>query len=402
MNRTKDIPEYNLRQGILEIRRCIEKFFEDNPDKRMVILVGAGSSTGKTKVVTKRIEEAYPERVIKFSQDDLYKGNAFMESERAKGNILNWDQPEAVDIKLSEELTEALARGMPVPKYQYRFDGNPPAIVGEMKPADIIIVEGLYGLLQNKGDLKIFVHAETFDRMIRRMLRDLDRTEMDSSQIVGYFASVVEPMHIKYIEPTKANADIIINNAYDPEIEAPGTGLSENQLKFRIIGEKGKVLNILTKKRMERKSVATQEDHYFNIRGRDLSRTDEILRIRTESNVCKIFTYKGPEIKEKGRILRRKFKHEFEITPEAEKSLLTLLEGPVVAISKERRMYRWEGLLFAVDFDVILSKNGETRGLGNFIEVMPEDEGEWETIERFLSELGLCVEDGKKTPYSEM
>jgi uridine kinase len=32
--------------------------------------------------------------------DNYYKGHTFMDEQKSKGKILNWDQPEALDLEL--------------------------------------------------------------------------------------------------------------------------------------------------------------------------------------------------------------------------------------------------------------------------------------------------------------
>jgi uridine kinase len=45
---------------------------------------------------------------------------------------------------------------------------------------------------------------------------------------------VVEPMHSKYIEPTKKSANIIVSNDYNPNIEAKNSEVKESNLKFEL------------------------------------------------------------------------------------------------------------------------------------------------------------------------
>jgi uridine kinase len=49
-----------------------------------------------------------------------------------------------------------------------------------------------------------------------------------------YFLETVEPMHMKYILPTKKNANIVVSNAYNPEIESENSGVVETDFKIEI------------------------------------------------------------------------------------------------------------------------------------------------------------------------
>jgi uridine kinase len=78
---------------------------------------------------------------------------------------------------------------------------------------------------------------------MRRIFRDIQRTGEKPQEILEYFLSTVEPMHMKYIVPTKENADIIISNAYDPKIESSNSKVSDNNFKI--------LLDTLDKNRFE-------------------------------------------------------------------------------------------------------------------------------------------------------
>jgi uridine kinase len=78
-----------------------------------------------------------------------------------------------------------------------------------------MIVEGILILanpeLRDMFDVKIYVHADSDERLIRRMKRDIaerGRYGRGSSR----YQNTLKPMHQQFIEPTKAFADIIIPN----------------------------------------------------------------------------------------------------------------------------------------------------------------------------------------------
>jgi uridine kinase len=78
-----------------------------------------------------------------------------------------------------------------------------------------MIVEGILILanpeLRDLFDIKVFVHADSDERLIRRLKRDIaDRGDME--EVLNRYQSTLKPMHQQFIEPTKAFADIIIPN----------------------------------------------------------------------------------------------------------------------------------------------------------------------------------------------
>jgi len=66
--------------------------------------------------------------------------------------------------------------------------------------------------LRNLFDIKIFVHADTDERLIRRIRRDINERGRDIDEVLNRYKDTLKPMHQQFIEPTKNFADIIIPN----------------------------------------------------------------------------------------------------------------------------------------------------------------------------------------------
>jgi uridine kinase len=83
-------------------------------------------------------------------------------------------------------------------------------------PRKVMIVEGILILthpeLRNLFDVKIFVHADSDERLIRRLRRDIAERGRDMDEVLNRYQTTLKPMHQQFIEPTKAFADIIIPN----------------------------------------------------------------------------------------------------------------------------------------------------------------------------------------------
>jgi uridine kinase len=60
--------------------------------------------------------------------------------------------------------------------------------------------------------MKIFVHAETDERLIRRVRRDITERGRNIDEVLNRYQTTLKPMHQQFIEPTKNFADIIIPN----------------------------------------------------------------------------------------------------------------------------------------------------------------------------------------------
>ena len=59
-------------------------------------------------------------------------------------------------------------------------------------------------------DIKVFVDADADVRILRRIVRDVRDRGRSLESVVNQYLSTVKPMHEKYVEPSKRNADIIV------------------------------------------------------------------------------------------------------------------------------------------------------------------------------------------------
>jgi len=390
------IPKYDLEHGLAPLTRMVM----GKMAIQEVVIVGivGGSSSGKTDAVAKKLQKIIGQDAIIYSMDDLYLGVAYMETEATKGNILNFDQPESQNLLLLCQHLKALKAGKPIQKPIYDFETGETVGFEELKPHRVIIVEGLftfYKALKKEIDIKVFVDVGTHGRAIRRILRDIKRTGQKPADILAYFARVVQPMHERYIEIQKKDADLIIGNEYRPEIEAQRSGLSEVQLKFPA------TLNteFLRSIGAERLGTVIQTDTYYNPLDRDLRKTGEALRIRKEGSHI-ILTYKGPA-KIESRF-RERPKIEFEIDADTEGKFLEIYGRMAKIIEKERDLHILDGIIISID-TVSKIENGKTIELGKFLEIRTTKKGAAQPeIDAVLAKLGLSANQGLKESYVEM
>jgi uridine kinase len=388
------IPEYELEEGIHVLAEAMIQKSQDT-DRPIVVEIAGGSSSGKTSAVAARLKELFGDNSQIISMDDFYKGSTFMQTEAAKGNILNWDQPEAIDITKCRQFLEELKNGQIVQKPIYDFKTGEAFQTEELRPTDFIIVEGLYTLtdeMKDVGDIRAFVDIGAHGRIIRRLLRDVERTGQKPADILRYFAEVVGPMHDKYVQTTKGNADMVIKNEYNAHIEAERSGLHEAQLKF-----KGEIDEEVLRRNGERLGSTRQRDIYYNPADRDLSETGETLRIRSENGDF-ILTYKGPKTESS---FRNRPKFEFKIDAETAESFIQFYGKQIKAIDKNRTFYMVHGMVLSVD-DVQTIEGDIAKHLGKFIEIRAADGDSEESIAQNLSALGLSLSEGTKESYAEM
>jgi uridine kinase len=83
-----------------------------------------------------------------------------------------------------------------------------------VKPAEIILLEGILVLedemLRSLMDIKIFIDADSDERFIRRLLRDMKERKRSADSVIEQYVRTVRPMHLQFVEPSKRYADLII------------------------------------------------------------------------------------------------------------------------------------------------------------------------------------------------
>ena len=181
-------------------------------DKVMVIGIAGGTGSGKT-TITRKLMQRFGSDVSVIYHDNYYKAHHNMPyEERAK---LNYDQPDAFDTDQLIEAVRALRRGRSVvcPVYDYSIHDRSEKTI-TVKPAKVVIVEGIL-IFENKElcslmDIKVYVDADADVRILRRIVRDVRDRGRSLESVVNQYLSTVKPMHERYVEPSKRNADIIV------------------------------------------------------------------------------------------------------------------------------------------------------------------------------------------------
>lgn len=181
----------------------------------LVIGIAGGTGSGKTTVVNNILKSLNTESVIVISQDNYYKDNQHLSfEERSK---VNFDHPRSIDFELLVEHLKKLKEGEAIEQPIYSFithSRTEDTILTH--PKDVVIVEGILVLtdpdLRDLFDIKIFVHADSDERLIRRIRRDIQERGRDLDEVLNRYQKTLKPMHQQFIEPSKNFADIIIPN----------------------------------------------------------------------------------------------------------------------------------------------------------------------------------------------
>ena len=185
----------------------------------LILGIAGGTGCGKTTVVNQIVDQLPENEVGVISQDSYYNDLSHLTREE-RGEI-NFDHPNSIDFDLLIKHLEQLRDGktVDIPRYSFveetRLEKTIPTA-----PRKVMIVEGILVLsnprLRDMFDIKIFVHADSDERLIRRLQRDIRERGHDLDKVLTRYQTAVKPMHQQFIEPSKEFADIIIpNNHYN-------------------------------------------------------------------------------------------------------------------------------------------------------------------------------------------
>jgi uridine kinase len=181
----------------------------------LIIGITGGTGSGKTTVVNQIVKHLPEDEVCVISQDSYYKATDSLSiEERSK---INFDHPRAIDFDLIVQHLKKLKSNEIIAQPVYSFiTHNRTKDTITTHPRKVIIVEGILIFnneeLRNLFDIKIFVHADTDERLIRRVRRDITERGRNVEEVLNRYQDTLKPMHRQFIEPTKNFADIIIPN----------------------------------------------------------------------------------------------------------------------------------------------------------------------------------------------
>lgn len=180
--------------------------------KVLVVGVAGGSGSGKT-TLTKSLTDRFGDDIAVIHHDNYYRANDDLTYEER--TQLNYDCPGSFETEMMAEHLRLLKEGRSIycPVYDYTvYNRSNKTVLIEPRP--IIIAEGIMifaePLLLEQMDIKIFVDTDADIRLCRRVVRDVSERRRTVESVTRQWLATVKPMHDRYVEPSKKNADIIV------------------------------------------------------------------------------------------------------------------------------------------------------------------------------------------------
>ena len=171
-----------------------------------VIIVGGGTASGKSTIVQQFVKESG----AAYLGHDRY----YFDVQQPRGH--DFDHPDALDTDRLIENLEQLKAGQSADLPVYDFATHSRTIAVEtMHPSAIIVVEGILVLSDARlvalADTVVFVEAPESVRLARRIQRDVAERGRTEESVMDQYTSTVKPNHDRFVEPTKALADLVLD-----------------------------------------------------------------------------------------------------------------------------------------------------------------------------------------------
>jgi len=181
----------------------------------ILIGIAGGTGSGKTTLATHLLRTFERDSACLLEQDSYYLDRSHLSPSDRAG--LNYDEPAAIEHDLLLEHIQTLLSGKSIEKPIYSFDTHTRANeVQVVLPARVILLEGLFALWDPRArslmDLKIYVDAAVDLRCLRRARRDVCERGRTIESFIDQYLVTVRAMHQTHIEPTRAYADLILEN----------------------------------------------------------------------------------------------------------------------------------------------------------------------------------------------
>ena len=184
----------------------------------LIIGIAGGSGSGKSTLAAALVEALSPD-CLHIIHDRYY--HSLTCAQRKTLSHMNFDHPDSLDtLKLLSDLDDLCSKGsasLPLFAFEtHRRVGEEPVTA---RP--YVLVEGILTFadetLRERMDVRVFVDADEDVRLSRRVRRDVAERGRTEEEVRSRFASSVRPMHAEFVEPTKAQAHLVVDGTQQIE-----------------------------------------------------------------------------------------------------------------------------------------------------------------------------------------
>lgn len=209
-----NIPIFLLKPGITELMAILSQ-----TSKPVLICVAGGSCSGKTYFSEQLEREARQHNSVSIiSLDYYFKDLDDVDFPKNNEGRRLFDVPNSYYQDEFRLHIGQLFLGQDIWTPDYNFESN--KRIGSrgklVLAGEIIIAEGLFviAILNNvyPNVIKVYIEADENVRLERRIKRDTLLYQVSANKVIERFKSKVLPNHVKFVEPQKNYANIIIKS----------------------------------------------------------------------------------------------------------------------------------------------------------------------------------------------
>ncbi|PSC70801.1 DNA topoisomerase I [Micractinium conductrix] len=202
--------EFSFDKGFFMFIRAIQLLTQHNKDTIVVGLAGP-SGSGKTAFSAK-IKSFIPGCAL-MSMDNYNDGSKVIDG--------NFDDPRITDYDtLLANIADLKAgRCTQVPIYDFKTSSRVGYRTVEVPESRVVILEGIYALntrLRPMLDLRVSITGGVHFDLVKRVLRDINRSGQAPEEIIQQISDTVYPMYKAFIEPDLKAAHLRIYNTFNP------------------------------------------------------------------------------------------------------------------------------------------------------------------------------------------
>lgn len=183
----------------------------------MVIAIAGASASGKSLIANTIFDELCAElgtdQIGIISEDAYYKDQSHLSMDQRV--LTNYDHPKAFDHDLLCQQLKALKNNesVDIPVYSYT-EHTRLTETTTLTPKKIIILEGILLLtdanVRDQLDASIFIDTPLDICLMRRLKRDIEERARSMESVIEQYTATVRPMFLRFIDPSKQHADIIV------------------------------------------------------------------------------------------------------------------------------------------------------------------------------------------------
>lgn len=187
---------------------------EKTLDNKIIIIGIAGASgSGKSLLSNNIVNELGTDQVVVISEDSYYKDQSHLSFEdRAR---INYDHPNSLDHDLLVDHLKKLQNNetinVPIYDHAQHIRTGETRKIGNHR---IIVLEGILlfvdAILRDQMDIKIYMDTPLDICLIRRLRRDIVERARTFDSVISQYESTVRPMYLRFIEPSRLHADLIV------------------------------------------------------------------------------------------------------------------------------------------------------------------------------------------------